>query len=273
MNGSPPLPESALGVWGRAWLARIPLEEGARERCLRLRLVPGEGAFGDEAGKSRLWLRGPELDPRTLTEVLGLPWAELWVGDADERVRVTWTTSGVTTRRDLFAQRVPTSGWSSLRVLLSGPELEVRRSVPQRPRVALSFARSSAMSPAGLARIDGRTLFEWGLRAPRARLRGLRFAASPRDETIVTGDRLPPLFGPRYSLRHGIALPLGQRFAPIDAPALVAKQLKLTVDEVAIFDSPDEYLRLGAESWVGLSRAALRATWPEWSTAREGVDG
>lgn len=272
MSGRPPLPGGAIGVWGRAWLARIPLEEDGRERCLRLRLVPGEGVFDDGLGApTRLWLRGPELDPRTLTEVLGLPWAELWVGEADERVRVMWTASGATTRRAFFHERVPRSGWSSLRTLLAVPKVEVRSSATDGPRVALRFERSRAAFPAGVARLDARALFEWGLEAPRARMRGLRFAASPRGETIVTGDALPPLSGPRYSLRHGVALPLGEKFAPIDAPSLIAEQLKLTSDEVAIFDTPEAYLRLGAESWVGLSRAALRATWPDWSATVEGA--
>ncbi len=231
------------------WIARLPVDRF--DALGTLRCTPGvEIAKGDE----HCWLRGTALSPDVERTLRSIPDARLFEPHDDalrpvgKRVATSLLPSDFSEPfrpiRDAFPMTI------DAHPALDRPE----------PRAHLSFTRAVRHHPPNMIRVPARLWYDFATTTSQLRLDGLRFAAT-RDEAVIEGTPLPPLNGRRYAVRHGVATPLGLRWAPLDAPELVARTLELQPGEVALFDEPDQYLRLGTKEWVAATRSAVRTTW------------
>ncbi|MFK7739299.1 MAG: hypothetical protein AB8H80_03165 [Planctomycetota bacterium] len=133
--------------------------------------------------------------------------------------------------------------------------LQLQRSPPTRPA-------ASGIDPAApnLLRTTLAELHEWVSKAPRARLRGLRFAASRAGEALVHGRPLPPLPGSVWFEQHGVAAPVGYSWRPNAPFDLLAESLGLRPQDLAVFSADGACLRIADSDLVALGRSAVRAT-------------
>ena len=230
-----------------AWALRLPARMLAG--AVGLRIV--DGVRGCTDGEW-VWFAGDGADPEMLRALVSIPAAELFSVDANGTCRVLGKRLPVAT--------LPDGPWNPLRAWL---EVELRP--PALPaespeRSVLRVVRGGDERPANVLSTTLRRLHDWIGEAAEVRTSVLRFAADARGVAIVHGTPLPPLRGDVWCETDGVALPAGHRFHP-DRPApLVRAMLRLEPGDLASFDTIGRCSIVRARSFVGLSRAAVRAT-------------
>ncbi|MEM7261135.1 MAG: hypothetical protein AAF488_04030 [Planctomycetota bacterium] len=238
------------------WVARLPRTSPETWSPPGwLRTTGGvEVAFAPDA----VWLRGPERSEPLELRLRTIPDLAIFERPDHRRLRpVGWSVA-----TDLL----PTL---EFRPLMDACPLAFRPQAPNTgtERVPLRLMRSHEPVPAGLLETEAALWIEFAETAPSWRLERTRFVAT-HSRVRIAGDELPPLPGQRYSLRHGIAVPLGWRIAPIEAPQLLASMFALSDETVAVFpvpedpDAPLRYDRHESSDWIRSDRSAVRTTWP-----------
>ncbi len=235
---------------GSGWLLRLPSR--ALRAAARLR---GTGGIEIALDGDAIWLRGDG-------GAEGEPSDALLALDADLRGRATgdglFISCGETVPSGAEPARLE---W---RPLAEVPPLSLPIPIAGDAEFAKAPVRlkpSSEEAPARLLHCGFAPLLEWGVHAPESRLAPLRFAASPDGRALVAGEPLPPLQGRRFAVERGVGYPLGFGWSPpIPASSLRAAASAREGDLIVFLDPSRPPVRLDAELFVPLSRAALRAT-------------
>jgi hypothetical protein len=213
-----------------------------------------------------VWLRGERLAEDLELELRKLPGARRFsVGE-----RGVLTPEGARIPRGMLpdAQWQPLSEW-----LTPAPQPPALAGRTDR-RVALRLVRADHEEP---ATVLVTTLAEWAVYAcdaPLVRLRRLRFATAADGRTAVRGDPLPPLPGPRYVERGGVAVPCGFRLMPEVDPLNLRSLLGTAADDLALFHEDGSWEWIAAADFVAATRANVRATLsPSPGNPGEGGEG
>lgn len=200
----------------------------------------------------RVWVRGPDELAWDLLPALGR-------FTADQAGRLTPVGHRLPT------ERLPEATWQSLtdflRVRPAAAALPALHVAP----IAWTLVPSEAFQAPQMLMLPFGDFFAWGITAPSVRLQGLRFAVASDGRACVIGEVLPPLRGESWCVEHSIATPAGWALPRGLTPALVAGSMRLEAGEIALLHADGAAERVPSESFVELTRSALRAT-------AEGID-
>jgi hypothetical protein len=219
-----------------------------------LRLEPNLEACLMENG---YWLRGPSLHRELRARLRAVSHLRRFTEDRAGRLHQVGSR--------LPGPTPPEAGWLPLPEVLDLAEQPATGGIGDAPQCRLELRRSDQTLPPGALMVDLDVWIPAALEMPAARLERLRFATATRREVVIHGTPLPSLRGRRYSERCGLALPLGYRFAPLDAPEVVAEWLRVQPGELLVFDEDSSFLRVRNREFVLASHAAVRATAQERS--------
>jgi hypothetical protein len=85
-----------------------------------------------------------------------------------------------------------------------------------------------------------------------------RFVMSAADMVWIQGTPLPALPGTYFYERSGIWLPAGLTWAPDLQPAIVRQLLKITSDEIVLWQADGQLARIKLADFVQATRSAVR---------------
>ena len=231
---------------GQAWAACLPFDRGAVLESLRLEPELSCRVVGES-----LWVRGPVLTEELDIALRKIPWQERYViEDAGKLHRLG---------ERLPVGRLPEGPWEDLSRFLcaSLPALMLPGHSPE--PIALQLVRSNEGATAQALLCPWHVWKAYAESAPALRLGRLHFAVSRDGTAFIVGQPLPPLAGTRFTIRSGIALPLGYRLEPDVDETLLAIQIRLYRGDVALFATEGSYRRIPADRLVPAERATIRA--------------
>jgi len=229
------------------WVAWIAASDA--EGLAPLRLSPGlEVAPLDDA----VWLRGPVLNEAVTLALQKVPGLR----------RFTLLPDG-----QLIAEgtRVPkgqlsVSAWRPLRDWLSvALPAALGASAPEN-RAALQLVRTTTELPANAILTDIRSWLAWAGEVSEIRLRPLRFAAARDGRIWIEGIPVPAVFGKRFHLRGGVAIPCGFTCAPCLEASVLKRWLALGDGDTAFAHADGHWEILKAEQFVPAPRSGVRLT-------------
>ncbi|MCB1094558.1 MAG: hypothetical protein KDN22_03165 [Verrucomicrobiae bacterium] len=239
------------------WAVELSAADGESARALRL--APGiEARFTED--RSRLWLRGADLDVDSFRLVRKLPCLRRFTLLEDGR--------GIIEGKTVPSITLSGSGWVPLRHLspLLPPTARPCGTAASTAQIRLTPGVSEAR--AEVLCLPFQTWFEYAIAAPAIRLAPLRFAVSEDGQAIIHGNPLPPLLGEFFTLNHSIATPAGWSLTPPVAPALLAERFQLNEGDILLFHTDETCELIDASGLAQASRSAVRET----ATALAAID-
>lgn len=229
------------------WYACLPTEGVARVSPLRL--VAGVEVLATEGHE--VWLRGTSLGLRTHNTLRSVLGCRLYRPHGDGQLFPLGHTVPLGYE--------PQGTWTSLRLWLTTTLPKSRMAVRAVDSVPLSLVRSGNFQPAALLSVARSDWLAYASTAPLARLERLVFATSA-NRTVVMGHPLPPLPGEFYWIRHGIAAPVGMRWAPAIDAAVLGELFGLGEGDIALLLLNGGSSVIRSDQFVGATRSAVRLT-------------
>ncbi|TWT33929.1 hypothetical protein KOR34_37650 [Posidoniimonas corsicana] len=236
--------QARLSTVASGWCAEAPLSGLAR--LATLRGIPGVEV--NSASDRRLWLRGPALTPmveRRLREVLGCRVYQVYAGD-----QLLAVGAGVPRGHVRDGEWRPLDAWLALARPAS------RYAAPT-PVAAVSLARSSEVTTAGLALASRAAWAKYVETAPRVRLDRLSYAASD-SQVVIVGKPLPPLRAELFHVQHGVAAPVGYHWMPRLDARVLCEAWKLNPGDYLLLRPSGVHQLVAGDCFVGASRSSVR---------------
>ncbi len=232
---------------GQAWAVCMP-KMGARAAG-RLRTMAGVKACLTE---ERLWLRGFGQDEKLEKILCMLPGAERFLVAADGQLRPV----GARVPRG----RLPDGPWVTLAEWL-GVDLPVAGLAGRMARRgSLALVRSCEAADANLLMTGFEGWEEYAVTAPQVRLDRWQFAVAADKRVLVRGQPLPPLPGPRWIQREGVAVPAGWTWSPPVEPGVLRRLLGLEGDDLALLHPDGTWEKVAGAGLQRVCRSAVRRT-------------
>ena len=127
-------------------------------------------------------------------------------------------------------------------------------------RIPLALVRSCEPDEANLLVTGIEGWEDYAVTAPQVRLDRWQFAVAADGRVLVRGQPAPPLPGPRWIEREGIAVPAGWTWTPPVEPALLRRLLGLEGDDLALLHPGGTWERVPGAGLQRVCRSAVRRT-------------
>jgi hypothetical protein len=280
--------KTPAAIESRPWAIRF--SAGDAEALAALRLQPGISVH--EINKV-IWARGDGLDDAIDRALRKLPGERFWVVELESFnahsspsalfAPNAFSSPSPRLRRERLirpAERIPcgympSGTWTPISHWMS-PALQPS-ALPgtTAAKIALRWEVSSKLKEPSALIASAATLRNWTIRATEIRLRPLRFAlladSQSNARAIVHGHPLPPIPGTRLVESDGIAWPAGLAPNPAVDPPVLRELLQLRDGDIAVFNQDGTYAWIAAESFVPLSRSAVRSSLPDGISFPAGI--